>query len=766
MTAAAPIARFALVYAAGVAVGLMSVPVWVALLAGLLALAAPKRPSGGPLELRAGLIAVGVAGALAGYATPSTDSTTAGGLAVCAVDSVLTGRFLSPPLSESVPLARDDGCGVMTVVLRDMDRDATPLAARSAGKPVRVLGRQREGRHRPWFSATHIEAVDHVEPRLAVVDHLHWGAVRFRGGLVLRIHELYGVRAPLITALTLARTEGLDRDVRDAFAGAGIAHLLAISGFHVGVVAGLVSISVSALPWGRRRKRLLAAAVTAAYVALIGFPVSACRAALIVVLTALSVALGRVPSRWGALGGAALVLLWIDPREIVNPGFQLSFAGAAGLAAWARPLESWLLTRLRGPTQRIPRTVTSNLAAGVAATVATLPFVAWHFDRVALLGIPATLAATPLVSLALPGALLSLLVGSVSEAGGLVLAGGVSVLLDALSLVARAAAEAPMASVWVSPPSVLAGSTGVFLASWFARHPGVDARGRRRITLALVVSALVGWPTLLAREGGRGLDLWMIDVGQGDALAIRTPGDSWILVDAGPPSDAPIPAQPVVQTLRSLGVRRIDLLILTHPDADHIGGVPGVLRSFHVARVLEPALPVGKPVYEDVMAEADVQGVPWGAARAGQRFAYGGVSFEVLHPTDSAVSVEEDRGSSVEANRVSVVLRVSWQGVDIVLTGDAYVDVEETLMADLGDIDILKIGHHGSRTSTSRAFLRTTTPEHALISAGRSNRYGHPASGVLARLEDAGVRIHRTDELGTVRFRIGRDGRVHVQSAR
>ncbi len=122
MTAAAPIARFALVYAAGVAVGLMSVPVWVALLAGLLALAAPKRPSGGPLELRAGLIAVGVAGALAGYATPSTDSTTAGGLAVCAVDSVLTGRFLSPPLSESVPLARDDGCGVMTVVLRDMDR--------------------------------------------------------------------------------------------------------------------------------------------------------------------------------------------------------------------------------------------------------------------------------------------------------------------------------------------------------------------------------------------------------------------------------------------------------------------------------------------------------------------------------------------------------------------------------------------------------------------------------------------------------------------
>jgi competence protein ComEC len=764
--AAAPIARFALVYAAGVAAGLMSVPVWISLLTGLVACAAPKRPSGRLVEVRAGLIAVAVAGALAGYATSSTDGTTADGLAVCAVDSVLTGRFLSPPLSESTPLARDDGCGVMTVVLPETDLDATPREARAAGKPVRVRGRQREGRHRPWFAATHIEAVDRVEPRLAVVDRVHWGAVRLRGGLVRRIHELYGVRAPLITALTLARTEGLDRDVRDSFAGAGIAHLLAISGFHVGVVAGLVSIALTALPWGRRRKRLLAAAVTAGYVALIGFPVSACRAALIILLTALSVALGRVPSRWGALGGAALILLWIDPRELANAGFQLSFAGAAGLVAWAGPLESWLLTHLRGPTHRAGRTVTSSLAAGIAATVATLPFVAWHFGRVALLGIPATLVATPLVSLALPGALLSLVVGSVSESGGMLLAGGVSVLLDALALVARVAADAPMASVWVSPPSVLAGSAGVLVASWLARHPGVDARGRSRITLALVVSALVAWPTLLAWEGGRGLDLWMIDVGQGDALAVRTPGGSWILVDAGPPSDAPIPAQPVVQTLRSLGVRRIELLVLTHPDADHIGGVPGVLRSFHVTRVLEPALPVGKRVYGDAMAEAEVQGVSWDAARAGQRFVYGGVSFEVLHPTDSAVSVEEGRGSSVEANRVSVVLRVSWQGVDIVLTGDAYVDVEETLMAELGDIDILKIGHHGSRTSTSGAFLRTTTPEHALISAGRTNRYGHPAPGVLARLEDAGVTIHRTDEMGTVRVRVGRDGHVHVQSMR
>jgi len=758
----APIARVALAYGSGVAAGLLSVPIQVTLLVLIGAAGWPIRSSRRPLTFRAGLVMTAAAGALAGYGTGPAATTEAP--PACEASEVLSGRFTAPPLTDRARLVRDNGCGALTVVLRPSRASSPAWSGVEAGRPVRVSGEMRRGRNGPWFSATAIEQVD--DGHRAVGLHLRWAAVRLRGKLVRRMHRLYGNQAPLVTALTLARTEGLDRDVRDAFAGAGIAHLLAISGFHVGLVAGLVSTALGALPWGRRRTRLVAAAITSAYVALIGFPVSACRAALIFALTSLSVSLGRAPSRWGALGAAALVLLWANPRDLSSPGFQLSFAGAAGLVAWSRPLEMWLGSNLRGRAVRVPRVLISGVAAGVAATIATLPFVAWHFQRVALLGIPATLVATPLVSLALPGSLLSVALSAVWADGGAFVAGGVSVLLEALAGVARHSAGVSIASVWVSSTTVLASGAGVLVALWVARRPGVGARERRRMMMMSVAIGMFGWPALLAVEGRGSLDLWMIDVGQGDAIAIRSPAGSWMLIDAGPPSEAEIPAQPVVRALRSLGVTAIDLLVLTHPDADHIGGVPGVLRSFRVGRVLDPSLPVGKQVYADVITEARRDGVPWTAARAGQRIQLDGVTVAVLHPSDSAVAVESRAGPDAEANRISIVLRVSWHDVDVLLTGDAYTDVEENLAEELDDIDILKVGHHGSLTSTSPSFLRATRPGHALISSGRFNRYGHPTPLVLARLADVGARIHRTDLHGTVKLRVSADGHVRVTTDR
>ncbi|MDE3001664.1 MAG: DNA internalization-related competence protein ComEC/Rec2 [Gemmatimonadota bacterium] len=759
----APIVRFALAYAAGVAAGLLSVPVWISLLVVSIGVILPAPALRRPLPLRGGIVMAAAAGALAGYAT-STDRGLVGD-PVCGDTTTLTGRFIAPPLSNSAPFARFDGCGTITVVVSGRRSILESAEEVRAGDAVQVQGRMRAGRRRPWFQATRIEPMGRWEdPRLT--ERVRWSVIRFRGEVVRRTHDLYGDRAPLVTALMLARTEGLDPEVRQAFAGAGIAHLLAISGFHVGVVAGLISTALAGLPWGRRRRRCAAALITSAYVALIGFPVSACRAALIFVLTSLSVLVGRVPSRWGALGASAFIVLWLDPRELGNPGFQLSFAGAAGLVSWARPVESWLLTCLRGSSVRLPRTLVSATGAGIAATVATLPFVDWHFERVALLGIPATLLATPLVSLALTGSTLSVGLSVLWPGGSAFLAGGVIVVLDVLSHIAQRTAGLAFGSVWISPATVIAGGTGVLFATWLARRPGVGGIGRRRLTGIYLFAGVLVWPMLVTAEGRGSLDLWMIDVGQGDAMVIRTPKGSWILVDAGPPSDVQVSAQPVVRTLRSLGVRSIDLLVLTHPDADHIGGVPGVLKSFRVERILDPALPVGKSLYEKVIMAAESRSIAWSAARAGQQLEFDGVRIDVLHPSDSAVVLESRAGTQAEANRVSVVLGIAWHDVDILLAGDAYTDVEEALAGRLGDIEVLKVGHHGSLTSTSRAFVDATSPEHALVSVGRSNRYGHPAPAVLARLSDAGAVIHRTDEQGTVKLRVARDGRIRVTHGR
>lgn len=753
---AAPIARLALAYAAGVFVGSVGAPLWLAPLTGLLGTALPilasRRPSNGALWLAL------LGGWVAAAATPAACTPRLGR----AIE--VRGHFLATPRDGSAPFLLADGCGPFTVVVTT---DAPPPRA---GHPLTLTGRWEEGRVRPWMRAASFAEADAPRGTTGIVGR---GMVRWRDGLVERLPRLYGERAPLVSALVFARREGMDRDVRDAFAVTGIAHLLAISGFHVGVIAGLALALLRSLGVTRRRSALGAAGLAWAYVGVIGFPDAACRAALILALVASSRAGGRPPSRWGALAGAALVLLVLSPAKSMSAGFQLSFAGAAGLVAWAGPLGRTIEGWGRG---RLPRSFVSALAAGIAATLATLPIVAWHFERVSLVGIPVTLVVSPLVSLALPGALLSILLDPVLPGAAAFVAGGVDGLLVAMIRLTETVAAWPGVSLWISPGTVVAGVTGVTLALWVARRPGIGRRGRHRLTVAYAVAAVVAWPVAVSLEGRATFELFAIDVGQGDALALRTPRGRWLLVDAGPPADGPAPGHPVVRALRTRGVRRLEALVLTHPDADHFGGASPVLNSFRVGRVLDPLLAAPKAGYADVLATAQRRGVPWSAARAGASWSIDDVEFRVLHPfeasgpstADAHVAADGPVGPRlpVEANDASVVLLVRWRTFEALLTGDADAEIERGVAEAAGDIDVLKVGHHGSRTSTDPELLRVTRPEIAVVSAGRRNRYGHPHPEVVSRLDEAGVRILRTDIHGGIRILVDRAGRIEVRSER
>ncbi len=737
MTHAAPLVRLALAYVCGVVAGSLGAPLWLAPLAGGLGTTVPILTWKGP-------------GALALFI-----SLTAGWSAVAVAPDVcvprpgpapeVRGHFLATPRDGSAPFALEGGCGRFTVVVPP---DATPPPA---GVPLAVHGTWVEGRYRPWLRMTSFEA---AEATGDVTGRLARAAVRWRDALVARLPRLYGDRAPLVSALVFARREGLDADVRDRFAVTGIAHLLAISGFHVGVIAGIAVGLLRLVGYSRRGAALGAAALSWVYVGFIGFPDAACRAALILAFVAASRARGRPPSRWGALAGAALLLLAVDPRRAVSAGFQLSFAGAAGLVAWAGPLGRTFQRWGRG---RLPTSFASALAAGVAATVATLPVVAWHFERVSLVGIPVTMVASPLVSLALPGALATIVLDPVAPAAAAFLAGGVDVLLMALLRLTEEVGTWPGVSLWMTRGTVVAGGVGVVAAQAVARHPRIGGHARRRLVVAYMAVAVVGWPVAVTLEGRGTLELLIIDVGQGDALAVRTPGGRWLLVDAGPPGDGSAPAHPVVATLRARGVRRLEALVLTHPDADHFGGAGAVLTSFRVGRVLDPLLPAPKPAYADVLEIAQARGVPWSAARAGMKWTVDDVDFEVLHPGEALPE---------EANEASVVILVRWRTFEALLTGDAGVDVERRVSPSAGDIEVLKVGHHGSRTSTGHDLLSITRPEVAVISAGRRNRYGHPHGEVVERLDDAGVRIARTDIHGDIRLLVDRSGRMDVRLQR
>jgi competence protein ComEC len=592
--------------------------------------------------------------------------------------------------------------------------------------------------------------------------------VRMGGRVQSRLADLFPRTGAMATALVWARKEGLDPGLRDSFARAGTAHLLAISGFHVGVVAGVLLLVLASLGLPHPARFLLASAGVWAYVLAIGLPDAAFRAALILTVLAMGRLAGRSVAPLGALATAFLGFLLVDAGALARPGFQLSFAGALGLVLGYRPLSSWF--RARAP-RRTPAFLPAGLAAGVAATLATLPLVAWHFGRVSLVGIPLTLMVTPLVVLAIPGIFVSLLLSLAHPGLARFVAHGVELVLQLFATLVQGAAGLPMASVWVSRPAVAAGVAGLALGLVLLRlRPEMGRGGRAPFLAAAVVGALLVWP-LGADLAGRGtLELVMMDVGQGDALALRSPGGRWVLVDAGPRTEAfDAGARTVLPYLRARGVRVLDLMILTHPDLDHVGGAPAVLREIPVLAVLDPGEAAGKETFLDVLEAAESRGVPWRVVGAGDSLNLHGVAVRVVGPEGQARMGDPRHAGPVDgSNDSSIVLEIRFGAFTALLTGDAPAAAELLFLPRLLSprVQVLKVGHHGSHTSTSRELLERTRPEMALVSVGARNRYGHPHREVLDRIQEAGVRVLRTDLDGTVVIRARRDGSYRVSTER
>jgi competence protein ComEC len=596
-------------------------------------------------------------------------------------------------------------------------------------------------------------------------------ALRLRGSAERRVRDLFGREWAMADALLLARTDALDRDLRDRFAASGLSHLLAISGTHVMMIAGIALLVSGILRLPVRTGSLITALTSIAYVLFLGAPYPACRAVIQVLLLLVARTLQRPSNPFALLAVSALAILGFDPLAVAEAGFQLSFAGILGIL-WLRAPAAALL-----PT-RLPRQMRDALATSLAATLLTTPFAAINFGRIAPVGILANLAAVPIAGLTVPALVLTMLVASVSHAAAAFLAGGCAVLLGALDRTAELAARVPGGHADVSPAAAYAWSAAALVALFIARElaplrPGRDGKssahgmtGRVRwITGSAIACAfVVVLPALAGGVGPDRLEIYAIDVGQGDALVIRTPGAHWILVDAGPRSqDFDAGRARVVPFLLLHGARRIDVLILTHPHADHIGGARAVLDALPVGLIIDPAVPYGGPMYLDLIRTAAALHERWLASATGRELRVDDVVLTFLNRGDESLDGPDD------ANEFSVVFRLAYHGFGALFLGDAPADVERRVVAREGAgmrSQLLKVAHHGSAGSSSEELLAAVAPEVALVSVGRRNRYGHPAPVTIAHLLSEHVRVLRTDERGTITVRVSRNGQMQVTTAR
>ena len=542
-------------------------------------------------------------------------------------------------------------------------------------------------------------------------------------------------RAALMEAMTLGIRDNL-RDLRDVFAAAGLAHVLALSGLHIGVL--LAALGLLLRPLGVLRYPLMMAFVVA-FAALVGATPSVLRATTMAVALLLSLWLGSGRLEpWPALSLAALLALLWNPSGLFDLSFQLSYLAVIGILVFAAPTLR-LLRASTLPWWHPKALLLGSLVVSLGAQAPLLPLLAHTFGTVPLFGPVVNIVALPLATVLVPLGFLAGLLGTVS--------------LPLAALLNQLTAPLAAALIWAantsaSWPSVGWGEIAPVGFAYYALGAlalALVSLGKLRLWRGLLVVAAALSASSLTPAPHGNAELVFLDVGQGDSTLIRLPHRTEILVDGGgtPFSDFDVGKNTVVPALRALGVDELELVIASHTDTDHIEGLASVLRDMPVGRLVIGYPSADSEAFGALIDAAKARGVAVTEVRRGEVLQVGDARLDILNPPMQPFEASND-------NSIAFVL--SALGTKALFLGDLPSKLEDTLAVP--DVDILMVAHHGSRFSTSDALLTAAKPETAVLSYGRNN-YGHPNPDVLVRLKAHGAAVFETYQAGAVRLPLG-----------
>jgi competence protein ComEC len=629
--------------------------------------------------------------------------------------------------------------------------------------------------------------------------------------------------AGMLNAMLFGDRSSLTQKLRVGFQRTGSFHLFVVSGMHVALLAGLLFWLARRLRFSQWLATLTTLALISAYALLTGFGVPVQRALLMTAVFLLTRLLSRERNTLNSLGAAALAVLIWSPRSLFEASFQMTFLAILAIAGIAMPLgersflpyahaarnlnQTWrdsafsrcqahfrVMLRFWGEefadhfgprTRNLPARLVRLvlwpaqlvLMGLVVEAVLVLPM-ALYFHRATVLALPANMFSIPLVAVLAPLGLVTFLASLISPWLAAIPASALALLLHAITAIIQRISNSQAADLRVPGPTL---AHALLALACFAFCCWAVRRSRTTAWIAVAVlplaAAIVLWPSPPAFHPDN-LEVTAIDVGQGDSLLVVGPTGHAMLVDAGGPTGAAANAENaaglvsqnaafdigeevVSPYLWSRQVRRLDIVALTHAHSDHMGGMPAILRNFR-PRELWVAVDPNSAPYRALLDEAAALGIRVRHLRAGDRIPWEGVAVSVLAPT----STYANAGPPI--NNDSLVLRMQFGEASALLEGDAETPSEDAMVAaslsghgpQLGPDTLLKVGHHGSRTSTTPEFLALAAPRDAVISVGAQNTFGHPRPEIIERLAAAHAHIYRTDQFGLATFLLSRNGRI------
>ena len=568
----------------------------------------------------------------------------------------------------------------------------------------------------------------------------------------------------LLLALALGDRASIGDETNEDFNRSGLAHILSVSGLHIAVVAAGLYRALRAVlarseylllrTDARAVASLCAIPATWLYVAFTGTEIPAVRSGVMATALFLAMAVGRDQDGPSALAAALLAVVAFDPSAITSLSFQLSFAAVAGLMLLTRPLRRLVplapprpdAQGLGGRLLRARESLLLAASGSFAASLATAPLVAQAFQRASLVAVVANAVALPVATALTVLAAASALAFALSDALAVLLVALAEPLARLLLWLSHAFASLPFASMQVASPSLVG-----FLA-WFAMLAALPLfQRRRRIALRLLagsvlVLACLGAHRRLAPLFQRELSATFLAVGNGDSTLLRLPGGRALLVDGGgdPAGRWDVGARVVAPALLELGVRELDAAVLSHPHPDHALGLVSVLKQVPAREIWVARAAEGEGLLRTLVLLAAERGIRLRRLAAGDSIPdFAPLGIEVLHPPAS---------TKLSSNDASLVLRATFGEHAFLLTGDIErAGEEQVLDSSAPRATVLKAPHHGSRTSSTEAFVRAVAPDHVVFSAARSG-FGFPHPSIVERYERLGARLHQTALHGAVTF--------------
>lgn len=532
----------------------------------------------------------------------------------------------------------------------------------------------------------------------------------------------------------------LDPDLKDSYKKVGLAHLLVASGTQVSILIGvcLMIIRTCRLPIGLGV--IATTLINILFAIMTGCGASIIRAAIMGEITLLGVWLNREGEIYNSLGLAALILMIFDPLVIFGLSFQLTFAATWALVYLAPHLEK---------KYKLP----PPLAISLAPILATLPITLYNFNQFSVAALLVNTLVMPWVEILTVLGFASTALGTIFLPIATILNGALLLILKLFNEIVYTFSAIPGACLYFSaPPFILILAYYAGLIAWVEGL--MNKKNLLKYSLLLLV--LLIWSAAFSPSSAiKGLTVSVIDVGQGDSILVESPSGKTMLIDGGPKYKRGDAGRSfVLPFLHKKGINKLDIVVLTHPHDDHVGGLPSVLKDLPVGLVMDSGQPHTSRAYLDFLKLIDQKKIPYKLARAGQEIDLGGgVRGEVLNPQEPFI--EESA-----LNNNSVVIRLVFGKVAIMLTGDMEREGEQRVLGSLDSArdklgtvlksQVLKAGHHGSRTSSSMEFLEAVQPEAALISVGAKNKFRHPHPSTMKKFEELGIKVYRTDLNGDI----------------